>query len=89
MKQQAGQAERQIRAEFKRLQEELAKEEAHRLQVLASEEDEKITALQELHKKTKKDIVDLEEIIDSLKKEMGNEDLPLVRVRKGGFSLQF
>lgn len=79
IKLQAGQAEMQIRAEFERLRQELVKEEARRLQVLASEEDEKIAALQKLSDKTKKDIVGLKELIDSLKKEMGNDDLPLLQ----------
>ncbi|XP_074538926.1 tripartite motif containing 35-28 [Halichoeres trimaculatus] len=79
IKHQAGQAEKQIRDEFDRLRQELFKEESQRLHALATEEDEKIAALQELNNKTKKDIVDLKEIIDTLKKEMGNEDLPLVQ----------
>ncbi|XP_034554169.1 tripartite motif containing 35-28 [Notolabrus celidotus] len=76
---QAGQAEKQIKAEFEKLRQELVKEEAIRLQALGSEEDEKIAALRELNEKTKRDIVALKDIIDSLKKEMGNEDLPLLR----------
>jgi len=79
---QAGQAEKQIKAEFERLRQFLNKEEAKRLKALANEEEEKIAAIQELITQTDKDIVELNELIDSLKKEMGNEDLPLLRVRK-------
>ncbi|XP_020515527.2 tripartite motif containing 35-28 [Labrus bergylta] len=79
IRQQAGQAEEQIKAEFERLRQVLVREEALRLKALASEEEEKIAALQELNDKTKRDIVALKELIDSLKKEMGNEDLPLLQ----------
>lgn len=79
IKKQAQQAEEQIRAEFERLRQMLITEEALRLRALAAEEEEKITALQELNDKTTKDIAALKQLIDSLKKEMGNEDLPLLR----------
>ncbi|CAJ1062618.1 tripartite motif containing 35-28 [Xyrichtys novacula] len=76
---QAGLAEKQIKAEFERLRQVLVTEEAMRLRALASEEEEKINALQELNDKTKNDIVDLKGLVESLKREMGNEDLPLVQ----------
>ncbi|KAM6994648.1 tripartite motif containing 35-28 [Tautogolabrus adspersus] len=79
IREQAGQAEEQIKAEFERLRQVLVTEEALRLRALASEEEEKIAALQELNDKTKRDIAALKELIDSLKKEMGNEDLPLLQ----------
>lgn len=77
---QAEQAEKQIKAEFERLHEVLATEEALRLHSLASEEEKKITTIKDLSAKTKSDIGVLNELIDTLKKEMGNEDLPLVQV---------
>lgn len=78
--QQAGQAEAQIKEEFQRLREVLVKEETLRLEALAHEEEQKVGAIQKLIEHTKKDIVALKELIDSLKKEMGNEDLPLLQV---------
>ncbi|XP_072250008.1 tripartite motif containing 35-28 [Leuresthes tenuis] len=79
IKHQAEQAEKQIKEEFERFHQFLIKEEAKRLRAVANEEEEKIAAIQELITQTDKDIVDLMELIDSLKKEMGNEDLPLLR----------
>nr|XP_046256898.1 tripartite motif containing 35-28 [Scatophagus argus] len=79
IKYQAGQAEKQIKLEFERLHKVLVTEEALRLKALATEEEEKIAAIQELMDNTNKDIITLKELIDSLKKEMGNEDLPLLR----------
>lgn len=80
---QAGQAENQIKSEFERLHAALVTEEALRLKALATEEEEKIAAIQELIANTNEDIVTLKELIDTLKKEMGNEDLPLLKVREG------
>lgn len=80
---QAGQAEAQIKEEFQRLHEVLVKEETLRLEALANEEEQKVGAVQKLIEHTKKDIVALKELIDSLKKEMGNEDLPLLQVGDG------
>lgn len=77
---QAGQAEVQIKAEFQRLHEVLVAEEKLRLEALATEEEQKLGAIQKLIEHTKKDIVALKVLIDSLKKEMGNEDLPLLKV---------
>ncbi|XP_036931285.1 tripartite motif containing 35-28 [Acanthopagrus latus] len=79
IKYQAGQAEKQIKSEFERLHAALVTEEALRLKALATEEEEKIAAIQELVTTTNKDIVTLKELIDTLKKEMGNEDLPLLK----------
>ncbi|KAM6910554.1 tripartite motif containing 35-28 [Xenentodon cancila] len=79
IKYQAGQAEKQIKAEFERLRNMLVTEEALCLKVLASDEEEKIAQLERCINITKKDIADLNELIDSLKKEMGNDDLPLLQ----------
>lgn len=79
IKYQAGEAEKQIKAEFKRLHEALVSDEALRLKALATEEEEKIASVQRLIDSTKKDISTLNELIDSMKKEIGNEDLPLLR----------
>ncbi|XP_019948596.2 tripartite motif containing 35-28 isoform X1 [Paralichthys olivaceus] len=79
IKDQAGQAEKHIRAEFERLREALVTEEARRLQVLATEEEQKIAAIEELITKTNNNIVVLKKLIDTLKMEMGNEDLNLVQ----------
>uniref|UniRef100_A0A3B4ZHH5 Zinc-binding protein A33-like n=1 Tax=Stegastes partitus TaxID=144197 RepID=A0A3B4ZHH5_9TELE len=74
-----GQAEKQIKAEFKRLHEALVTEEALRLKALATEEEEKIAKIEKLIESTKKDITTLGELIETMKKEIGNEDLPLLR----------
>lgn len=60
----------------------LVSEQAMRLKALSDEESEKIAAVQELIQDTEKDIVSLKELIDKIKKEMGNEDLPLLRVKE-------
>ncbi|XP_071326921.1 tripartite motif containing 35-28 [Trachinotus anak] len=79
IKYQAGQAEKQIKAEFERLHEVLIIEQNLRLNALANEEQQKIAAIKELITNTKEDIVALNELIDTLKKEMGQEDLPLLK----------
>lgn len=79
IKNQAGQAEKQIRAEFDRLRNLLDKEENQRLEALAQEERMKMRDLNELAQQTKEDIVAMKELIDMLKKEMGNEDLPFLK----------
>ncbi|XP_040020094.2 tripartite motif containing 35-28 [Gasterosteus aculeatus] len=79
IKYQAGQAERQIRAEFERLRGELAAEEARRIKVLAAEEEEKIAALQELLHSTNDDVAAIAKLSEALQREMGNEDLALLR----------
>ncbi|XP_026173658.1 tripartite motif containing 35-28 [Mastacembelus armatus] len=79
IKYQAGQAEKVIKTEFERLHKVLVTEEALRLKVLAVEEEQKIATMQELIDGTKRDIASLNQLIDTLKKEMGNEDLPLLR----------
>ena len=81
MQHQAGQAETHIKAEFERLYEALRTEEARRLQVLATEEEQKIAAMKELIDKTNQEVVALKKLIDTLKTEMGNEDLKLLQVK--------
>lgn len=76
---QAEEAEKQIKAEFQRLHDVLTAEEAMRLKALSDEEGEKITAIHKLIESTEKDVVAMKELIDTIKKEMGNEDLPLLR----------
>lgn len=79
IKYQAGQAEKQIKAEFERLHKVLVTEEALRLKALATEEEEQIAAIQEMIDRTNRDIEAMNELKENLKKEMGNEDLPLLR----------
>lgn len=79
IKYQAGLAENQIKAEFVRLHNMLYTEENLRLSSLASEEENKIATIQEQITNTQKDVLALKELIDTLKKEMGNEDIPLMR----------
>lgn len=59
----------------------LTAEEAMRLKALSDEEGEKIAGIQKLIESTEKDVVAMKELIDTIKKEMGNEDLPLLRVK--------
>lgn len=59
----------------------LTTEEAMRLKALSDEEGEKIAGIQKLIESTEKDVVAMKELIDTIKKEMGNEDLPLLRVK--------
>ncbi|KAM7383218.1 hypothetical protein PAMP_002889 [Pampus punctatissimus] len=79
IKYQAGEAEKQIKAEFDRLHKVLITEQALRLQALATEEQLKISAIEDLIANTNKDVAALKEITETLKKEIGNEDLPLLR----------
>lgn len=65
----------------------LTAEEAMRLKALSDEEGEKIAGIQKLIESTEKDVVAMKELIDTIKKEMGNEDLPLLRVKKTNKSL--
>ncbi|XP_053183439.1 tripartite motif containing 35-28 [Scomber japonicus] len=79
IKYQAGVAERQIKSEFERLHKVLVTEEVMRLQALACDEKEKLESIQSMIDKANRDTAALKELIDTLKKEMGNEDLALVR----------
>lgn len=78
---QAGQAEERIREQFASLHLALEAEEAARLKALAIEEEQKVNVVQELAENTKRDIIDLKKLIENLKREMGNEDLPLLQVK--------
>lgn len=80
---QAGQAEAQIRAEFDSLRLVLANEEALRLKALATEEEQKLCVVQQLIENTSSDILALKQLIESVKREMGNEDLSLLQVKDG------
>lgn len=82
MQNQARQAEEQIQLEFKRFHDALVAEERLRLSELALEEEQKIAAVRKLTESIKEDIGDLKKLIVAVKKEMGNEDLPLLQVRR-------
>uniref|UniRef100_A0A3Q3X4T0 Uncharacterized protein n=1 Tax=Mola mola TaxID=94237 RepID=A0A3Q3X4T0_MOLML len=94
---QAGEAEKQIKADFERLHKALVTEEALRLKALATEEEQKIAAIKELVEKTDKDIVTLNKLIESLKKEMAQwphddpqlSDDPLLNMGKHIGALSF
>ncbi|XP_068179814.1 tripartite motif containing 35-28 [Antennarius striatus] len=79
VKYQAGEAEKRIKAEFERLYKVLITEEALRLKALANEEEQKVAEIQKLIENTNKDIEALSKLVDTLKKEIGNEDLPFLR----------
>lgn len=79
IKRQAEQAERQITEEFDRLHEVLEEDKKRRLRELSEEEDEKIADLNRMTESTKTDITTLKQLIDMLKKEMGDEDLPFLK----------
>lgn len=71
----------QIKAEFESLRLMLADLEASRLKALASEEEQKLSAVQQLIGKTNNDITGLKRLTESVKREMGNEDLALLQVK--------
>ncbi|XP_059196159.1 tripartite motif containing 35-28 [Centropristis striata] len=79
IKYQAELAEKQIKAEFERLRIALVTEEALRLKALACDEEEKMAKMEELIQSANKDIEEMKKLSDELKKEMGNEDLPLLQ----------
>lgn len=87
MQNQAGEAEKQIQLEFRRLHDALLTEERLRLSELARDEEQKIAAVRQLTETIKEDIGDLKKLIVSVKKEMGNDDLPLLQVRRDRFFL--
>lgn len=68
--------------EFQRLHDALSAEERLRLNALAAEEEQKTAAIHKLIENTQRDIIELKKLIVSLKKQMGDEDLPLVQVRQ-------
>ncbi|KAK5598767.1 hypothetical protein CRENBAI_004682 [Crenichthys baileyi] len=79
IKHQAGEAEKKIKAEFERLHNLLYLEEAKRLEALSNEEKDRINSMQRMIDETEKDIAKIKELIETVKKEMGNEDLPLLK----------
>lgn len=85
MQNQAREAEKQIKLEFMRLHEALHTEERLRLIELGHEEEQKIAAIRKLTENIKGDISDIKKLIVSVKKEMGNEDLLLLQVRRDCF----
>ncbi|XP_029695049.1 tripartite motif containing 35-28 isoform X1 [Takifugu rubripes] len=76
---QAQEAEQQIHQEFQRLHDALLTEERLRLEALAAEEAQKIAALQELSGTIRQDVAGLRKLVDSVKRETGNEDVPLLQ----------
>lgn len=72
-----------IKAEFERLHLVLHQEEAKRLEALSIDEQEKIESMQRMIKETEREMKELKTLIDTLKKEMGNEDLALLKVTRG------
>lgn len=87
---QAREAEQLIQQEFRRLRDALLTEERVRLSALAAEEEQKIAALQELSRTVEQDTVGLRKLIETVKKEMGDEDVPLLQVGRSSaiFSAQ-
>ncbi|KAI4787577.1 hypothetical protein KUCAC02_036377 [Chaenocephalus aceratus] len=79
VKYQAEQAERQIKAEFERLHKALVAEEALCLNALSDDEGQKIATIQGKIDKVNEDIKALKALSETLKKEMGNDDLPLLK----------
>lgn len=77
---QAQEAERQIHQEVQRLRDALLTEERLRLEALAAEEAQKIAALQELSGTIRQDVAGLRKLVESVKRETGNEDVPLLQV---------
>lgn len=77
---QAQEAEQQIHLEFQRLHQALLAEERLRLEALAAEEQQKIAALRELGGAIRQDVAGLRRLVESVKREMGNEDVPLLQV---------
>lgn len=79
IKSQANQAGKQIKAEFERLHQVLCVEEAARLKALDDENQEKTLALKEKIGCLTRDIAALHELIQTVKREMGDEDLTFLK----------
>ncbi|XP_062321617.1 tripartite motif containing 35-28 [Osmerus eperlanus] len=79
IKSQALQAEKQIKAEFNRLHHVLHAEEAARLKALTDEEEEKTVTVKEHINRLTRDIATLSELVKTVKREMGAEDLPFLQ----------
>uniref|UniRef100_A0A8C6TGA3 Tripartite motif containing 35-28 n=1 Tax=Neogobius melanostomus TaxID=47308 RepID=A0A8C6TGA3_9GOBI len=78
IKQQAEEAEDQIKKEFERLHNFLRAEENRRLEALATEKEEKFITMQEKIFQTEGDLKSLHEHVETLKKGLDSEDLPLL-----------
>lgn len=78
IKQQTEAAENQIKEEFERLRNFLHAEEKCRLEALATEKEEKILMMEEKIFNTEEDLKILLGHLDTLKKELNCEDLPLL-----------
>ncbi|XP_035991096.1 tripartite motif containing 35-28 [Fundulus heteroclitus] len=79
IKHQAGETEQKIKAEFERLHQWLYQEETKRLEALSHDEKDKIDYMHRVIEMTNSDIATITEYIETLKKEMGNEDLLLLK----------
>lgn len=79
IKHQAGEAEKIIKAEFERLHQVLYQEEIRRLDTLSYEEKEKTEFLQRTIEDVDREIAELKKLTEMVKKEMGNEDLALLK----------
>lgn len=81
---QAEQAEKQIKAEFERLRQVLCAEEAARLKALADEEEDKRSRMEERISSLTSDIAALTKLVQTVKREMGAEDLTFLQVSRRG-----
>ncbi|XP_010892420.1 tripartite motif containing 35-28 [Esox lucius] len=79
IKSQALQAEKQIKAEFERLHQVLHAEEIARLKALADEEEDKKICMEENINSLSQEITTLTELIQTVKREMGAEDLTFLQ----------
>lgn len=78
---QTQEAEKQIKEEFERLHQILKNEEESRITALKAEEMDKKKILEEKIESISHDISNLGELIQSVKREMGAEDLTFLQVR--------
>lgn len=78
IKQQAEEAENQIKGEFEKLHNFLHAEETRRLEALASEKEEKIIKMQEKILNAEEDLKILNSHVDTLKTGLDFDDLPLL-----------
>lgn len=78
---QTKEAETQIKQEFERLHQVLNDEETSRINALHREENEKKLMMNERIESITRDISALAELIQSVKREMGAEELTFLQVR--------
>ena len=81
---QAEKAKMQIKAEFERLRQVLCVEEAARLKALADEEEDKRSGMEERISSLTSDIAALTKLVQTVKREMGAEDLTFLQVSRRG-----